>query len=183
MNVYKLTIVAMFASLTAIGAFIRIPIPYLPITLQVFFVFLAGILVGPRLGALSQIAYLILGLVGLPIFAEGGGFGYIFHPSFGFILGFVAVSFFVGYFLDNHKKLNFIKTFFISLIGLIILYIIGVPYMNLILNKVLGIEVTMLQSFIAMATLYLPGDILKIIGVALIAPRIRDSIRTSEFSS
>ncbi|MBS3969060.1 MAG: biotin transporter BioY, partial [Clostridia bacterium] len=82
MNVYKITLVAMFASLTAVGAFIKIPIPYLPITLQVFFVFLAGILLGPRLGALSQIVYLTLGLVGLPIFAEGGGLGYVFHPSF-----------------------------------------------------------------------------------------------------
>ncbi|WP_028306523.1 biotin transporter BioY [Desulfitibacter alkalitolerans] len=177
MNVYKITLVAMFASLTAVGAFIKIPIPYLPITLQVFFVFLAGILLGPRLGALSQIVYLTLGLVGLPIFAEGGGLGYVFHPSFGFIIGFVFVSFFVGYFLSGDEKLSSSKTLVVCIIGVIILYIIGVPYMNIILNKVLGIEVTMLQSFMAMATLYLPGDILKVIGVALIAPRIKAAIK------
>lgn len=177
MNIYKITLVAMFASLTAVGAFIKVPIPYLPITLQVFFVFLAGILLGPRLGALSQIVYLTLGLVGLPIFAEGGGPGYIFKPSFGFIIGFVFVSFFTGYFLANEEKLSFSKTLGVCIFGVIILYIIGVPYMNIVLNKVLGIEVTMLQSFVAMATLYLPGDILKVIGVALIAPRIKTAMK------
>ena len=180
MNVYKITLVAMFASLTAVGAFIKIPIPYLPITLQVFFVFLAGILLGPRLGALSQIVYLTLGLVGLPIFAEGGGLGYVFHPSFGFIIGFVFVSFFTGYFLATHEKLSFTRILVVCIIGVIILYIIGVPYMNIILNKVLGIEVTMLQSFMAMATVYLPGDILKVIGVALIAPRIKGAIKQQD---
>ncbi len=80
---------AMFAALIAVGAFIRIPIPYVPFTLQLFFTTLAGLLLGPKLGAASSLVYMITGLIGIPIFTEGGGPGYIFKPSFGYIIGFV----------------------------------------------------------------------------------------------
>ena len=66
--------VALFTALTAIGAFIKIPIPYIPFTLQILAVYLAGALLGPRLGMLSQLCYVLIGLIGVPVFAEGGGF-------------------------------------------------------------------------------------------------------------
>lgn len=75
---------ALFTALIAVGAFIKIPIPVVPFTLQYLFTMLAGIL----LGSLSVLAYMILGLIGLPIFSEGGGIGYVFKPSFGYIIGF-----------------------------------------------------------------------------------------------
>jgi len=176
MNVYQMTLVAMFAALTAIGAFIQIPIPFMPITLQVFFVFLAGVLLGPKLGSLSQIVYITMGLVGLPIFSAGGGPGYIFHPTFGFLIGFIFASFFVGYFLKDQENLSFVRTLGVCIGGIIIMYAIGVPYMNIVLNQVLGIEQSMIASIIFMAG-FIPGDILKVIGVALIAPRIKKAIR------
>ncbi len=175
MNIYKLTLVAMFAALTAVGAFIKIPLPYIPITLQIFFVFLSGAVLGPRLGAMSQIIYIILGIIGLPIFAEGGGIGYVFHPTFGFLIGFVVVSYAVGFFLARDDKLTFIKTLAVGLLGIVILYVIAVPYFNVIFNKVLGIEMSMLTSIKTML-IFIPGDIIKVIGVALIAPRIKGVI-------
>lgn len=78
----------LFTALIAVGAFIKIPIPVVPFTLQYLFTMLAGILLGSRLGSLSVLAYMILGLIGLPIFSEGGGIGYVFKPSFGYIIGF-----------------------------------------------------------------------------------------------
>lgn len=72
---------AMFAALIAVGAFIRIPIPYVPFTLQLFFTTLAGLLLGPKLGAASSLVYMITGLIGIPIFTEGGGPGYILSPA------------------------------------------------------------------------------------------------------
>ena len=176
MSVYKMNLIAMFAALTAIGAFIQIPIPLMPITLQIFFVLLAGVLLGPKLGALSQTVYLTMGLVGLPIFSAGGGPGYVFHPTFGFLIGFVFASFFVGYFLKDQDNLSFFKVLSVCIIGIIIIYTIGVPYMNIVINRVLGIEATMLQSLIIMLPFF-SGDILKAIGVALIAPRIKKSIK------
>ena len=72
---------ALFAALTAIGAFLHFQFMHATITLQCFFTAMAGLLLGARLGALSQALYVGLGLVGLPIFAAGGGFSYVFNPA------------------------------------------------------------------------------------------------------
>ena len=82
-------------ALTAVGAFIKIPLPYIPFTLQTFFVFYSGILLGAKLGMLSQIIYILIGLVGIPVFSNGGGPSYVFQPSFGFLIGFIISTFFV----------------------------------------------------------------------------------------
>ena len=76
---------AMFVALIAVGAFIKVPIPVVPFTLQYLFTMLAGLLLGGKKGSLAVGIYILLGLIGLPIFAQGGGIGYIFQPSFGYI--------------------------------------------------------------------------------------------------
>ena len=96
MKIRDITMVALFSALVCIGAFIKIPIPALPITMQVFFVLLAGMLLGSKKGALSVLIYMLLGLVGLPIFAAGGGFAYVLKPSFGYIIGFLVAAFAMG---------------------------------------------------------------------------------------
>ena len=68
-----LAAVALMAALTAVGAWIRIPFPYVPVTLQMSFVYLAGIWLGARRCALAQFVYISAGLIGFPIFAKGGG--------------------------------------------------------------------------------------------------------------
>ena len=70
----ELVLCALFTALTAVGAFIKVPVPVVPFTLQFLFTMLAGLLLGGRLGAISVGAYAVLGLLGLPIFTEGGGF-------------------------------------------------------------------------------------------------------------
>ncbi|HOO47090.1 MAG TPA: biotin transporter BioY, partial [Deltaproteobacteria bacterium] len=87
MNRRLLSLIPICSALTAAGAFIKIPIAPVPITLQNFFVILSGIILGPKAGALSQIVYIIIGLIGLPVFSGGGGPSYIFKPTFGYILG------------------------------------------------------------------------------------------------
>ena len=87
----------MFAALVAIGAFIQIPVPYMDyFTLQFFFVLLAGLILGADKGAISVGCYVLLGLVGVPIFAAGGGIGYIFRPSFGYLVGFIVSAYVTG---------------------------------------------------------------------------------------
>ena len=80
----------LFTALIAVGAFIKIPIPVVPFTLQYLFTMLAGLLLGSRLGTVSVLSYMLLGLAGLPIFSEGGGLWYVFKPSFGYIIGFAV---------------------------------------------------------------------------------------------
>ena len=96
MSARKLVYTALLAALTAVGAFIRIPIGISVITLQFLFTAMAGVLLGPGGGALSQGVYVALGLEGLPIFTAGGGFGYVLQPSFGFLLGLIPAAAVIG---------------------------------------------------------------------------------------
>ena len=82
-NVRNLSLMALFAALTAVGAFITIPVPPVPFSLQIFFAILAGALLGSRQGAMSIVIYLLLGLCGLPVFTKGAGLSYLLQPTFG----------------------------------------------------------------------------------------------------
>ncbi len=93
----NMVLCALFAALIAIGAFIRIPVPYVPITFQGFFVLLAGFLLGPKYGAASMLIYIAVGLVRIPVFTEGGGIMYVLKPTFGYLIGFAVCAFVVGY--------------------------------------------------------------------------------------
>src|SRR5690625_5644648 len=98
----NLTFGAMFVALTAIGANITSIVPFLvvggvPITLQTFFAILAGLVLGSRLGAFSMFVYMVLGLAGVPVFAQfSGGFSTILSPTFGFVVSFIIVAYVAG---------------------------------------------------------------------------------------
>lgn len=91
--------VALFATLTAIGAYVALPLPFTPVpfTLQLFFTILSPLVLGARYGALSQIVYLALGIVGIPVFAGGtSGLGVLFGPTGGYLVGFVMAAYVIG---------------------------------------------------------------------------------------
>ena len=93
----NLILTALFVALIAVGAFIRIPLPAVPFTLQYPMTMLAGLLLGGKRGCLAVCAYIVLGLMGLPIFASGSsGVGYALQPSFGYILGFALGALLTG---------------------------------------------------------------------------------------
>jgi biotin transport system substrate-specific component len=87
-----------FAALTGIGALLRVHLFPVPVTMQVFFVLLAGLLLGPRWGAASQLAYLAMGACGAPFFAAPphAGLTVLFGPTGGYLWGFVAGAFMAG---------------------------------------------------------------------------------------
>lgn len=99
-NVRNLSLMALFAALTAVGAFITIPVPPVPFSLQIFFAILAGALLGSRQGAMSIVIYLLLGLCGLPVFTKGAGLSYLLQPTFGYLLGICSGSMAVR---KNHR--------------------------------------------------------------------------------
>ncbi len=129
---------ALFTALMIAGTFIRIPFPFLPVTFQTFICALAGMLLGPRLGALSMTVYMLLGLTGIPVFTGGGGFPYIFKPSFGFILGFIAGAYVIGTVSKKLGKPLFSNNVKALLAGLFTIYSIGIFYMLLIMRVYLG---------------------------------------------
>ncbi len=95
---YRVIGVAVFALATAVAARVAIPLPGTPVpfTLQVVTVLLAGSLLGARLGAASQILYVVLGALGAPLFAFGGGPAYLLGPTGGYLLAFPVAAWLVG---------------------------------------------------------------------------------------
>ena len=174
----KITFVAMFAALTAVGAFIRIPFYPVPFTLQFLFCCLSGLLLGARLGALSQFVYVALGLVGLPIYAKGyGGLNYVFEPTFGYLLGFIICSYVTGLLFEKMKQANFVKTLTVTLVGMLLLYVPGVTYMYYILNfyipgKSIALTVALTQGFFV----FIPSGIILCILSSMIALKVKPTL-------
>ena len=160
MKTRTMNLCALFAALTAVGAIFKIHFPMAAISMQILFTAMAGVLLGAGYGALSQAVYVLIGLVGVPIFALGGGFSYIFQPTFGFLLGRIPCAFVIGKLAK--RPLTFWRTALSMLAGLAVLYAIGVPYMALIANGYLGKGLTFWQVFRSGMLFYLPGDLLKI---------------------
>lgn len=198
----EITLVALFSGLTAVGSFISLPLGPVPITLQTLFVILSGILLGAKLGALSQIVYIVLGLVGAPVFAGfTGGPQTVLKPSFGFIIGFVFAAFIVGKIVDYNSQFIPIRAhgnthnsqltngdhpaastsegspfkvriWIASIVGTIVIYLFGIPYMYYILNVVMSMELS-LDAVLKMGLwMFIPGDILKLIVSSIVGIKI-----------
>ena len=174
---------AMFTAMIAVGAFIRVPIPVVPFTLQVFFTMMAGSLLGSRLGATSAVSYMVLGLVGLPIFTAGGGFWYVFKPSFGYIIGFCFGTYVTGLIVESAekaKKLS-VKTYIIAnFSGLAIIYIMGMIYYYVICNFVIDTPIALWPLVLHCFLLTIPGDICLGILASFLAKRIRPLLNLNQ---
>lgn len=162
---------ALFAALTAAGAFLRIPMWPLSVTLQFLFTAMAGVLLGPKYGALSQAVYVAVGLLGVPVFTLGGGIGYVFQPSFGFLLGLIPAAAVAGAVAARRSTPRRIALG--CVVGLAVLYAVGLPYMALILNVYLGKAMTARDIIYKGMLLFLPGDAVKIAAAAFLCPLLR----------
>lgn len=132
MKTKEIILIGLFAALTAVGALINLPLGPVPFTLQLLFTFLAGALLGKKAGALSQLVYMLLGGIGLPVFANlSSGFGVIAGPTGGYIVGFVAGAFVIGLVIEiltaNKGMKNSVMVHTLAIIaGLIVVYVLGV---------------------------------------------------------
>ena len=177
MSARKLVYTALFAALTAAGAFLKIPLGVSSITLQFLFTAMAGVLLGTGGGALSQAVYVALGLLGLPIFTAGGGFGYVLQPTFGFLLGLIPAAWVIGRLARSTR--SFWRIALAALAGLAVLYAVGLPYMAMILNDYMGKGMSVSGLLWAGMLPFLPGDALKILVTALLTPPIRRALDNS----
>ena len=177
-SVRDLVLTALFAALVAVGAFIRIPAGDLSFTMQLFFVFLSGILLGPKYGALCVVVYLLLGLCGVPVFTSGGGIGSLLSPSFGFIIGFILTALITG--LIAGKSSSLPRLILGCVLGNLAAYVIGIPYMMLILNVYMGKAMGLWALILAYMLPYLPFDALKIVLAVIIAKPLVPQIKKLE---
>ncbi len=179
-NVRDMTLVALFAALMVVGAYLKIPLPWVSLTFQPFFCAFAGILLGARLGFLSQLVYIAMGLVGLPVFTQGGGLLYVLKPSFGYLIGFAAGAYIIGKISETLGRVNVVNSAAALISGLVVIYAIGVPYTYLILRfymhkpDVAIVGATLVPLFIKDLVLFL---LIAAVSSSIV-PRVRRSVIT-----
>ncbi len=179
----ELAVSGLFAALIAAGAFIRITIPVQPypmhFTLQWFFVLLAGFLLGARLAAASVGTYLLVGLMGVPVFASGGGPAYLLRPTFGFLLGFLAAAGVMGWMCErmclSGPKTSW-RLMVPALTGLVVYYGIGAVYFYLISNYVIAMPVGWKVVLINSCLITIGEDFLLCVLAAAAAARMRPAV-------
>lgn len=177
MRTRDLVLVGLFTALIAIGAFIKLPIPYLPLTLQVLFVLMAGLMLGKRLGALSAAVYLLIGLVGVPIFANGGGLGYIAQPSFGYLLSYPVAAYLVGAMIERRSTITPLLAAVAGVVGVAVIYLIGAPYLYLIVTQVLGKALSYQTLVNKYVIAFLPADLVKVAIAAIVVPPVYNRVK------
>ena len=168
-----MALVALFAALISVGGKITIPIPFVPITLQTLFTVLAGLLLGSKLGTISVLLFIVLGLLGLPVFSAGAGPGYIFHPTFGYILGFIGGTWLAGFIVERSKTKTFLVMLGACLANCAVVYAVGVPFYYFIANYYLHSPIGAWSLLLHGCILTLPGDMIKYVIASLLAVRLR----------
>lgn len=172
-NVRRAIAVAAFAIATALGAQVFVPLPLTPVpmTLQTLFVVLAGALLGPRLGAASQVAYLGMGIAGLPVF-YGGGFGlaHLLGPTGGYLLAFPVTAWVAGVVArpSGRRDLTELGRLFVGLLAASLVILAGgAAWLAVLSGDASGALTLGLVPFLL-------GDLVKVGLAALIAWRGRD---------
>ena len=148
-------LISLFSALVAAGAFIKIPMIPVPMTLQTLFVFLAALLL-PSLSSFSSILiYIVLGAIGLPIFTSGGGFSALLRPTGGFIFGFLAAAP-LGSFLAEKKRDSVLWNVVVLLAMEVVIYFIGIIWLKV------KLDATWAKAFAVGLTPFIIGDAVKI---------------------
>lgn len=172
-----MTRVALFASLICAASFVLklggdvlVPFSILP-----FMVMLAGAILGSRLGALSVAVYVLVGLLGVPVFATPpyGGIAYVLQPSFGFLPGFVAEAYLIGAVLEKVPTKSIYWYMAAMMLGIAVMYLVGVPYLYVIVKLYLGQPFSLWKAVQIGMLPFIGLDILKGLLAALVARAVQ----------
>lgn len=162
---------ALFCSLMITGAYIKIPVPPVPVTMQTFFVILLGLCLGAKNGFVSFALYVVLGITGLPVFSGGGGIGYILTPYFGYIIGFGVATIVAGRILCICK--SFLKA---SLAATAAIYICEIIWFVFVAKIYLSAQIEIVDFAVFYLSVPLIKDLIFCPIVSDVAKRIRAHI-------
>ena len=168
-----IALAATFAALISLTSALRIPldpITQVPITLQVFVVYLAAALLGARYGTLSMVIYLVLGAVGLPVFAGPSGTAALLGPTGGYLFAFPIATLLGGYVARRRRATrggDTIRVSLSALLSLLVIYVIGVVWLSNNLSR------SLLDGVLLGAVPFIPVDLLKAVVAVPIAVRLR----------
>ncbi len=174
MSIEKLRMVvlaSLMAALTAVGAYIYVPIGPVPIILSTLFVILSGLLLGSRWGLTSMALYLLVGAIGLPVFAGGkGGFAHFMGPTGGYLFGYLFASWITG-FISEHSRGRMIIDIFAVIIGSLVLYAVGVPWLKMVT------QMSWAKALMVGALPFMIGDAIKASVVLILARSVRPILK------
>lgn len=163
-------LVSTFTALTALGAQVAVPIGPVPITLQVLFVLLSGLLLGARLGFLSQALYIFLGLIGLPVFAHlGSGPAVIYGPTGGYLLAFPLASLLTGMASGRGRAVELAG----SLLAIGVIYLFGWGRLSLLVGA--------WKAFYLGVLPFIGVDVAKAVVAVLLAEAVREALPEGRF--
>jgi len=165
------------AALTAAGAFIRLPIAFVPVTLQTLFVLLSGSILPASYAAGAQCAYLLIGLAGLPVFTSGGGPVAVMHPTFGYLISFPIAAVVVSQIIhktDRNGKRGFSwkRSILANSAAVVIIFTIGVLYLFLNLNLITKTGITIYSALWFGLLVFIPGEVVKIFLASYITKKL-----------
>jgi len=172
LSMRNLALCALFTALIAVGAFIKIPLPGIPFTLQTLFVLLAGLLLGSKRGAIAVLVYIFIGLSGLPVFSGGGGILYVLKPSFGYIIGFALGAFITGFIAERNQESSILRFVLAALAGTAVIYALGLTWYYFIANYYLGTPMGAGALMVSGFLMTFPADLIKIALSVVLAKRL-----------
>ena len=171
LNTRELVLCGLFIALITAGTFIRIPVGTDVYTLQFLFTLLAGIVLGARLGAITVSAYVLLGLLGVPVFASGGGPAYILQPTFGYLLAFILQAWLGGFYARQVSTVSYGRLLAANLLGMVIVYVIGISWFYLFSNYVIATPIPLWTAIFYCGVLQVIPDFLLCLAAAAIGLR------------
>ncbi len=163
-NLINISAVLFGSILLIISSKIKVDLYPVPMTLQPLAVLMIGMLYGRNLATATIGFYILQGLMGIPVFAYGGGFMYVFGPTGGFIIGFLISGIFLGELADRGWGKKIITSMICMLIGLLIIYFFGI----LQLSFLKGFEYSILKGFFP----FIIGDLYKLLIAGILVPYI-----------
>ena len=160
----KVFTVACCSLILVLSAKIKVDLYPVPMTLQPLAILMIAMLCGRNIAVASVSFYLFQGMVGLPVFAYGGGLLYLIGPTGGFLFGFLIASLFVGELADRGWGKKLFKSIFAMMLGMLIIYLFGIFQLSIIKGFDFAI-LKGLQPFII-------GDFYKLILASILLPQI-----------
>ncbi|MCD8181655.1 MAG: biotin transporter BioY [Firmicutes bacterium] len=179
MKTKSMTLCAVFAAVMCVFCVITIPIGPVPVTLGVFAVLLTAVILGPKLGAISVLVYILLGAVGLPVFSGfKGGFQILLGPTGGYIWSYILMALLIGFLtitLPDNKWLAMLKIFTACLAGIIVCYALGTVQFMLV-------QKTGLTESLGLCVIpFIPFDIGKAAAASYLGFTVKNALVKSNF--
>ena len=172
-RILRIVLAGVFVAMITIGAQISIPMIPVPFTLQTLFVLLAGALLGGIEGFLVVIVYILMGLIGVPVFAGwAGGVESVLRPSFGFTIGFAFGALFTGLIIGKRENPSIIRIIVALLVGTVIIYVFGISYYFILKIFYIGGDINVWNIFLTFWIMFIPTDILKGAIVVLVTKKV-----------